>query len=122
MDTPTCGSVITSRNDHKGDPVGELAIVVTSKARPGKREQIKDLYEELMAPRAMENQTQEVVVWCADQHDPDGFFLFEIYTDATAMGANAQADFFAEYMAKAGPLLAGEPSVFMGTPLWSKGV
>ena len=26
-----------------------------------------------------------------------------------------------EYMAKAGPLLAGEPSVGMATPMWAKG-
>ncbi len=102
--------------------MGELAIIVKSKAQPGKRDEIKALYDELMAPRAMENDSQEVVVWCADQHDPDTFYLFEIYSDFQAMGANAQADFFAEYMGKAGPLLAGEPDVAMTTPLWSKGV
>ena len=102
--------------------MGDLAIVVKSRAQPGKRDAIRILYEELMAPRAMENDSQEVVVWCADQHDPDAFFLFEIYTDSAAMGANAQADWFADYMSKAGPLLAGEPEVAMATPMWSKGL
>lgn len=102
--------------------MGDLAIVVRSKSKPGKREEVKSLYLELMAPRAEENESQEVVVWCADQHDPDAFFLFEIYTDAAAMGANAQAGWFAEYMAQAGPLLAAEPEVSMASPVWSKGV
>ena len=102
--------------------MGELAIFVESKAKPGKRNEIRELYEKLMAPRAIDNDAQEVVLWCADQHDPDGFFLFEIYSNAAAMGANAQADWFAEYMAQAGPLLAGEPAVTMGSPVWVKGV
>ena len=102
--------------------MGELAIIVKSKSQPGKREEIKELYDTLLAPRAVENDAQQVVVWCADQHDPDVFYLFEIYTDPQAMGANAQADFFVEYMTRVGPLLAGEPEVAMTTPLWSKGV
>lgn len=102
--------------------MGELAIFVESKAKPGKRDEIRRLYEEMMAPRARDNDAQEVVVWCADQHDPDAFFLFEIYSDAAAMGASAQASWFADYMARTGPLLAGEPTVTMGTPGWAKGV
>jgi len=102
--------------------MGELAIIVKSKVKTGKREEIQALYEQIMAPRAIENDTQEVVVWCADQHDPDAFYLFEIYRDAAAMGANAQSDWFADYMAQAGPMLAGEPEVAMASPVWSKGV
>ena len=94
--------------------MGELVLFVATKAKAGKRDAVRMLYEEMMAPRALENDAQEVVVWCADLHDPDAFFRFEIYSDLAAMGASAQADWFAEYMAKAGPLLAGEPSVTMG--------
>lgn len=61
-------------------------------------------------------------MWCADQQDPDGFALFELYRNADALGANASADWFAAYMAAAMPLLAAEPQVMMGTPLWSTGV
>lgn len=102
--------------------MGSLAIIVKSKTKDGKRDEIQSLYEETMAPRAQANDAQEVVVWCADQHDPNLFYLFEIYTDAEAMGANAQTDWFADYMAKAGPLLAAEPEVALATPVWSKGV
>lgn len=102
--------------------MGDLAIIVRSRAKAGKREEIQAVYDRIMAPRAMENDSQEVVVWCADQHDPDAFYLFEIYSDAEAMGANAQAPWFADYMAQVGPLLAGEPEVAMASPVWSKGV
>ena len=102
--------------------MGKLAMFIKSKAKPGKRDELQSLYQELLAPRAMQNDSQEVVVWCVDQHDPDTFYLFEIYTDAAAMGANAEAPWFADYMARAGNNLAAEPEVGMATPVWSKGV
>lgn len=102
--------------------MGELALFIRSKAQPGKRDEIQALYTEILAPRADENDAQQVVVWAADQHDPDAFYLFELYTDGEALGANAQSSWFADYMAKAGPLLAGEPEVAMADPRWSKGL
>ena len=100
----------------------QVAIIVTTKTRPGNREEVRELYEELLAPRAVENDDQKVVVWCDDQQDDDTFHLFEMYRDMAAMGANAHATWFAEHMARVGPLLAGEPAVAMLTPRWSTGV
>jgi quinol monooxygenase YgiN len=80
------------------------------------------LYQKMMAPHAEENEAQEVVAWCADQHDPDAFYLFEVYRDADSFGRNAQADWFGEFMAATGPMMAGEPTVAMASPRWSKGL
>jgi quinol monooxygenase YgiN len=102
--------------------MGELALIIKTRTRAGKRDEVRRLYEERLVPRAQQNDAQEVVVWCDDQHDPDTFYLFEIYRDAAAFGANAQSDWFADYMTRVGPLLAGEPEVSMATPGWSKGV
>ena len=71
-----------------------IAMIVTSTAAPGKREELYVLYREHLAPRAEANDGQEVVVWCADRDDPDRFHLFEIYRDEAALGANAQAEWF----------------------------
>lgn len=102
--------------------MGELAMIISTTTQPGKRDEVAALYQELMAPRAEENTAQRVVLWCDDQQNEDRFHLFEIYSDPAAMGANASAPWFAEYMTKAGPLLAGEPTVVMATTGWSKGL
>lgn len=99
-----------------------ITLIVTTRTRPGKRDEVLSLYKEMLAPRALENDAQQLVVWSADQHDPDTFYLFEIYADGAAMGANAQAPWFADYLARVGPLLAGEPKVSMATPTWAKGI
>ena len=100
----------------------KIAMIVKSKAAPGKRDDLYELYREHLAPRAEANEAQEVVVWCADQQDDDAFALFEIYRDADALGANASAEWFADYLQAAMPLLAGEPEVTMAEPRWSTGL
>lgn len=112
----------TTERPTTGAAPGKVAMIIRSTAQPGRRGDVFALYRELLAPRAEENEGQEVVVWCDDQHDADTFYLFEIYRDAETMGANAQAAWFADYFAKASPLLAGEPTVGMATPRWSTGL
>lgn len=102
--------------------MNKLAMIITSTAAPGKRDELFALYKEHLAPRAEANDSQELVVWCADQQNPDVFVLFEIYSDPSALGANAGADWFTAYMEQAMPLLAGEPVVTMAQPLWSTGL
>lgn len=100
----------------------KVAMMIRSKAQPGRRDELFQLYQQHLAPHAEANDAQECVVWCADQQDPEAFVLFEIYRSADAMGANAGADWFAAYLQAAMPLLAGEPEITMSTPLWGKGL
>jgi quinol monooxygenase YgiN len=102
--------------------MGDLAMVIKTRTRPGKRDEVLRLYQELLGPRAEADPAQELIVLTADQQDPDVFYLFEVYADMAAMGANAQAAWFAEYMTRVGPLLAAEPEVGMTSPVWSKGI
>lgn len=95
-------------------------MMVKGRALPGQRDQVRKLFEEHLAPRAIANASQLVVVWCADNGDPDAFYLWEVYTDPAAMEVNAQAPWFGEYMAAVGPLLGGQPEVTTATPMWLK--
>jgi quinol monooxygenase YgiN len=102
--------------------LSQIAMVIKTTVKDGKREEVLELYKQHLAPRAQTNDEQQVVAWCADQHDPNVFYLFEVYSSPEAMGANAQADWFGQYMAAVGPLLAGEPEVGMAEPMWTEGL
>jgi quinol monooxygenase YgiN len=102
--------------------VDQLAMVITTKTQPGKRDEVRALYEQHLAPRAEANPDQRVVVWCDAADDPDTFVLFELYATREAFEANAAQPWFREYMAAAGPLLAAQPEITMGTPRWATGV
>jgi quinol monooxygenase YgiN len=99
-----------------------VLLIVKSTAQPGARDQVRQLYEDQLAPRALNNAAQQVVIWAADATDPDAFYLVEVYRDRAAMEANAQAPWFWAYMEAAGPLLAGQPEVITASPAWAKGL
>jgi quinol monooxygenase YgiN len=100
--------------------VAKLAIIIKGKAHQGKRDEVRTLFEKHLAPRAVANAAQEVVVWSADNAEPDTFYLYEIYADPTTMEANASAPWFREYMDAVGPLLATQPELMTATPMWMK--
>ena len=102
--------------------MSKVVMIVRTTTQPGKRDEVAALYRQHLAPRAEANDAQEVAVWCDDAHDPDVFYLFEVYASQEAMGANAQAPWFGEYLAAVGPLLRAEPEVMMAAPGWSKGI
>ncbi|MEM9452918.1 MAG: antibiotic biosynthesis monooxygenase [Myxococcota bacterium] len=102
--------------------MARLALFIKTKTQPGKRQEVRTLWEEHLKARAEANEAQQVVAFCEDDQDPDTFYLFEIYRDREAFQQNAAQPWFGEYMTKVGPLLAGQPEVGMATPAWSKGL
>jgi quinol monooxygenase YgiN len=102
--------------------VSKLAMIITTRTKPGQREEVRRLYELHLGPRAIANDAQELVVWCADHADPDVFHLFEIYRDGEAAQAASQAPWFWEYLGLVGPLLDGQPDVRTAEAVWSKGL
>ena len=99
-----------------------LAMVVSTRTKPGQRDAVQQQFEADLGPRAMANDAQAVVVWSADDEDPDVFHLFEIYRDRAAADEAAEAPWFWDYLAKVGPLLDGQPTMRRMTPRWTKGV
>lgn len=100
----------------------KIALILRTKTKPGQRDAVRRLYEQQLAPRALANAAQAVVVWCDDLDDLDTFYLFEVYRDPAAMQANAAAPWFAGYLQQVAPLLSGEGSMIRATPGWTKGV
>ena len=104
-----------------GDNMGKKrAVLVRGRCQQGQRERVREAFERHLAPRAQSNAAQQIVVWCADQADPDVFHLFEVYADEAAMDANARSEWFAIYMQEVAPLLAGQPEVSLAYPEWQK--
>lgn len=47
--------------------MGEISMTISTTTQPGKRAEVQAPYHEFMAPRAIENDAQRMVVWCDDQ-------------------------------------------------------
>jgi quinol monooxygenase YgiN len=113
------GSVGSSRKETK---VPKVAVIVKTQTQPGKRDEVRRLWEVHLRPRVEANAAQEVYFFCEDTQDPDTFYLFEIYSDPDALSANAGSEWFAEYLQAVRPLLADRGEVGVATPVWVKGV
>jgi quinol monooxygenase YgiN len=57
---------------------------------------------------------------CSDSSDPDGHFVFKIYSDPASLERDSKAAWFLNYIREVGPLLAEPPRVLRGTLVWRK--
>jgi quinol monooxygenase YgiN len=97
----------------------KVAVFVTTKTKPGRRDEVRVLWEKHLKQRAAANAAQETYFFCYDNRDPDTFHLFEVYADPSALAANATADWFAAYLSEVGPLIE-ETAFHEATPIWVK--
>ena len=102
--------------------MSKLALFIKTKCQPGKRDEVRQLWEKHLKPHSAENTGQEVYAFCYDNNDENILYLFEIYSNQEAFGTAAQQPWFGAYMQEAGPLLDGQPEVGMAEPLFTKGL
>lgn len=100
--------------------MGEVALFLRIRTKPGRRADMQALWEAHLKPRVAQNPAQPVYCYCLSREHPDDILLFEHYADETVLEDNAQSQFFADFMAEAAPLMAGEPEAALGDPVWIK--
>ena len=100
--------------------MADLALFLTIKTQPGKRDEMIALWDKHLRDRAAANASQIGYVIARDMNDENTVRITEIYADKAGFEANAGQPWFADYMAEVGPLLAGEPEFSMGLPHWIK--
>ena len=99
----------------------KLALFVKVKAKAGKRDELRRLWEENIKPHSEANENQEISFYCFATADEDTICLFELFTDPSVLEEDFQSDWFKAYMEKVQPFLAGPPEVITTTLIWAKG-
>jgi len=100
--------------------MAELAIFLTVKTKPGKRDALKALWEKHLKQRAAENEAQSKYIYAFDSQDENTVRITEVYETMAAFEHNSRAEWFSAYMNEAMPLLDGEPEFNMAVPKWIK--
>ena len=98
-----------------------LALIIKHKTRPGKRDEVRKVWERHMAPAVSANPGHIAYYYCFDNADPDAILAFQQYVSAEAAGEFLKTDSYAAYLQEVEPLLSGPPQVTALTPMWSKG-
>lgn len=97
------------------------ALFIRHKALPGKRDEVRRVWEKHLRPRIAENSAHEAYCYCYDDNDPDVICVFQLYTSRAGAREFVQAPWYPAYEREVAPLLAGESDLRTATPIWIKG-
>ena len=103
-----------------GIPVTSYALIVKHKTQPGKRDQVRAMWEKHKAPAISANPGHTAYFYCFDDADPNSICAFQQYASVEASQAFLKTDSSAAYLKDVEPLLSGPPQVTALTPVWSK--
>jgi len=95
-------------------------LSVKIKCQPGKRDEVKSLWEAMTKPHAAGSTNVLFSCYSFANEDPDTIILFEILANGEVLASMYQEEWFKKYLTAMGPLLAGPPEVITGTPVWTK--
>jgi quinol monooxygenase YgiN len=101
--------------------VSDVALFIKHKTLPGKRDEVRRVWEKHMAPAISANPSHTAYFYCFDNSDPDAICAFQQYSSAEAAAEFLKTDSYLAYLQEVEPLLAGPPHVTSLTPMWSKG-
>ncbi|KRD47940.1 monooxygenase [Acidovorax sp. Root275] len=97
-----------------------FALIIKHKTLPGKREEVRKIWEKHMAPAIASNPGHTAYFYCFDNADPDSICAFQQYSSVEASQDFLKTSIYAAYQKDVEPLLAGPPQVTALTPIWSK--
>ncbi|MEO5807018.1 antibiotic biosynthesis monooxygenase [Devosia sp.] len=98
----------------------QLAISVSLKAKPGKRDAVKQLWDERVRQRASENPAETNYLYAFDVRDDTIIRIAQVFETMDAFHQIAHAKWFKSYMREVTLLLDGKPEYLMATPQWIK--
>ena len=107
-------------DDPKEPTMTAMTLSVTIKCQPGKRNEVKAIWESMTRPHAESNDKVQFSCYSFANEDADTIILFEVLSDSEVLTTLYQEEWFKKYLAAMSPLLAGPPEIVTGTPVWIK--
>ena len=101
--------------------MSKLAAFIKLKCQPGKRDEVRQLYEEYVKPRVEGKQAVEFVFYCYDIGDEDTICIFELIADVSTATKSAGSGWFQEYQERLQALLAEPQEMLIAAPVFAKG-
>lgn len=100
--------------------MSQIALFVKHKTLPGKRNEVRKVWEKHMMPAIAANPEHCAYFYCFDNADTDSICAFQLYTGVGASQEFLKTDSYVAYLKEVEPLLSGPPQVTALTTMWSK--
>jgi quinol monooxygenase YgiN len=98
------------------------ALFIRHQAQPGKREEVRRVWEKHVKPRASANPNHLAYYYCYDDKDSDVVLVFQLYKDAASSQDFMKGDWYSDYVKEVGQFVAKPPVISSATPIWAKGI
>ena len=98
----------------------KTALFVRHQAKPGKRDEVRRVWENYVQPRAAANPAHLAYYFCHDRKDADVICVFQLYTNAEEMQKFLAGDWYAEYLKAVGEFVSQPPQIMPADLIWSK--
>lgn len=102
--------------------MNKVSLFVKHKTQPGKRDEVRKVWERHMLPNIASNPGHEAYFYCFDNNDSDSICAFQQYVDLKSSQDFLKTESYAAYLKEVEPLLVGPPEVTSLTPVWIKRV
>ena len=100
--------------------MSKAALFITHRTLPGKRDEVRRVWESHLQPNIAANAAHEAYFYCYDDNDPDTIVVFQQYADGASSQDFQAGPWYAAYVREVTPLLAGQPEIRAATPVWVK--
>lgn len=98
-----------------------VAVFIEHRVRPGRRDDVRAVWERWLRPAIAENDAHEAYAYTFDADDADVIRAFQQYRDSASAAAFLQTPAYLSYVAEVEPLLLGPPNVTRADVVWTKG-
>lgn len=100
--------------------MSKTALFIRHQAQPGKRDDVRRVWEKFIKPRAEANPDHEAYFFCYDNADADVICVFQLYKSQAAMEDFLKGEWYAEYLREVGEFVATPPQITPADLIWAK--
>ena len=100
--------------------MNKTALFIRHQAQPGRRDDVRHIWEQHVKPRVEDNPAHEAYHFCYDSTDPDVVCVFQLYTSEASMQEFLSGSWYPAYLAEVSQVVVAPPQISPATLVWNK--
>ena len=100
--------------------MNKTALFIRHQAQPGRRDDVRRVWEKHVKPRVEANAAHEAYFFCYDDNDPNVICVFQLYTDTASMQDFPSGAWYADYLSEVSQFIEAQPQISPATLVWAK--
>jgi quinol monooxygenase YgiN len=100
--------------------MSKTALFIRHQAQPGRRDEVRRVWEKHVQPRVKANPAHEAYYFCYDTHDADIICVFQLYSSEEAANEFLSGAWYSDYLEEVSRVVAATPQITPASLIWKK--